>query len=142
MVNSRSAQFVPSSCQIRARSLARAHALRPELRERDAADVIHALMSPEVYRLLVGDRGWTPERYPRVARDDPRTATDLNLVAAPIGVGWHHALQGQVDLYTGFHRWHGLWVARSRGVGHRATSWLEVCDELELGRRLLRELLV
>jgi hypothetical protein len=63
VVNSRSAQFVPSSCQIRARSLARAHALRPELRERDAADVIHALMSPEVYRLLVGDRGWTPERY-------------------------------------------------------------------------------
>jgi hypothetical protein len=22
-------------------------------------------MSPEVYRLLVGDRGWTPERYQR-----------------------------------------------------------------------------
>jgi AcrR family transcriptional regulator len=46
-----------------ARSIARAHALKPGLRERDAADVIHALMSPEVYRLLVGDRGWTPERY-------------------------------------------------------------------------------
>jgi AcrR family transcriptional regulator len=46
-----------------ARSLARAHALKPGLRERDAADVIHALMSPEVYRLLVGDRTWTPERY-------------------------------------------------------------------------------
>jgi len=46
-----------------ARSLARAHALKPGLRQRDAADVIHALMSPEVYRLLVGDRGWTPERY-------------------------------------------------------------------------------
>jgi AcrR family transcriptional regulator len=46
-----------------ARSLARAHALRPGLRERDAADLIHMLMSPEVYRLLVGDRGWTPERY-------------------------------------------------------------------------------
>ena len=46
-----------------ARSLARAHALKPGLRERDAADLIHALMSPEVYRLLVGDRGWTPERY-------------------------------------------------------------------------------
>lgn len=46
-----------------ARSLSRAHALRPGLRERDAADLIHALMSPEVYRLLVGDRGWTPERY-------------------------------------------------------------------------------
>ena len=43
--------------------LARSGALRPPLRERDAADIIHALMSPEVYRLLVGDRGWPPERY-------------------------------------------------------------------------------
>lgn len=48
-----------------ARSLARAGALRPKLRERDAADIIHALMSPEVYRLLVVDRGWQPERYER-----------------------------------------------------------------------------
>ena len=48
-----------------ARSLAHAGALRPELRERDAADIIHALMSPEVYRLLVVDRGWRPERYER-----------------------------------------------------------------------------
>jgi AcrR family transcriptional regulator len=46
-----------------ARSLARAGTLKPGLRERDAADLIHALMSPEVYRLLVGDRRWTPERY-------------------------------------------------------------------------------
>jgi AcrR family transcriptional regulator len=46
-----------------ARSLARVGALRPKLRERDAADIIHALMSPEVYRLLVCDRGWPPERY-------------------------------------------------------------------------------
>ena len=48
-----------------ARSLARAGALRPELRERDAADMIHALMSPEVYRLLVVDRGWKTQRYER-----------------------------------------------------------------------------
>jgi AcrR family transcriptional regulator len=46
-----------------ARSLARAGALRPELKERDAADVIHALMSPEVHHLLVSDRGWSGERY-------------------------------------------------------------------------------
>jgi AcrR family transcriptional regulator len=46
-----------------ARSLARAGALRPELGEPEAADIIHALMSPEVYRLLVGDRGWTGEQY-------------------------------------------------------------------------------
>ena len=44
-------------------SLARAGALRPKLRERDAGDLIHALMSPEMYRLLVVDRGWSPERY-------------------------------------------------------------------------------
>jgi len=48
-----------------AHSLARAGALRPELRERDAADVIHALMSPELYRLLVVDRRWRTERYER-----------------------------------------------------------------------------
>jgi AcrR family transcriptional regulator len=48
-----------------ARSLARAGALRPNLRERDAADIIHALMSPEVYMLLVQDRGWQSERYER-----------------------------------------------------------------------------
>jgi AcrR family transcriptional regulator len=46
-----------------ARSLARIGALRPKLREREAADIIHALMSPEVYRLLVGDRGWRPKQY-------------------------------------------------------------------------------
>jgi len=48
-----------------ARTLARAGALRPKLGERDAAAIIHALMSPEVYRLLVSDRGWTPQRYQR-----------------------------------------------------------------------------
>ena len=48
-----------------ARSLARAGALRPGLRERDAADIIHALLSPEMYRLTVVDRGWPPDRYRR-----------------------------------------------------------------------------
>jgi AcrR family transcriptional regulator len=52
-----------------ARSLAGVGALRPKLRERDAADIIHALMSPEVYRLLVGDRGWPPERYQQWLKD-------------------------------------------------------------------------
>lgn len=46
-----------------ARVLARAHALKAGLKERDAADLIHALMSPEMYVLFVADRGWTPERY-------------------------------------------------------------------------------
>ncbi len=48
-----------------ARSLARARVLRPDLRERDAADIIHALLSPELYRLLVVDRGWRTDRYER-----------------------------------------------------------------------------
>ena len=48
-----------------ARSLAAAGALRPPLQADDAGDIIHALMSPEVYGLLVGDRGWPPDRYER-----------------------------------------------------------------------------
>jgi AcrR family transcriptional regulator len=52
-----------------ARSLARVGALRPKLRERDVTDIIHALMSPEVYRLLVCDRGWPPERYEQWLKD-------------------------------------------------------------------------
>jgi AcrR family transcriptional regulator len=34
-----------------------------------ASDIVHALMSPEMYRLLVTDRGWTPERYQLWAAD-------------------------------------------------------------------------
>lgn len=48
-----------------ARSLSRAGALQPGLKERDAADLVHALLSPELYRLLVLDRGWPSERYQR-----------------------------------------------------------------------------
>jgi AcrR family transcriptional regulator len=51
-----------------ARSLARSGDLRPGLRERDAADIIHALASPEVYGLLVFDRGWSGERYEKWLR--------------------------------------------------------------------------
>ena len=46
-----------------ARSLARAGSLRKGVSARDAADVIHALMAPELYQLFVADRGWSPERY-------------------------------------------------------------------------------
>jgi AcrR family transcriptional regulator len=45
-----------------ARSLARAGALREGVGAREAADIVHALMSPELYQLLVSDRGWAPER--------------------------------------------------------------------------------
>jgi AcrR family transcriptional regulator len=62
------------------RALARAGALRPDLKERDAADVIHALMSPEMYRLLVVDRGWDPDRYERWLT---RTLVDQLLPPAP-----------------------------------------------------------
>lgn len=46
-----------------ARSITRTGSLRAPLRERDAADIIYALASPEVYGLLVFDRGWSPDRY-------------------------------------------------------------------------------
>ncbi len=37
--------------------------LRPDLTIQDAADIIWATNSPEVYVLLTAQRGWTPERY-------------------------------------------------------------------------------
>jgi AcrR family transcriptional regulator len=51
---------------------------RAGLRERDVADLIHALLSPELYRLLVVDRGWKPERYERWL-----TATLVDQLLAP-----------------------------------------------------------
>jgi AcrR family transcriptional regulator len=45
------------------RALARTGSLRAGLTADTAADVIHALMSPEVYGLLVIDRSWPPARY-------------------------------------------------------------------------------
>jgi AcrR family transcriptional regulator len=45
------------------RALQRMRALRADVKVRDAEDRVHALMSPEVYRLLVVDRGWSPDRY-------------------------------------------------------------------------------
>jgi AcrR family transcriptional regulator len=43
--------------------------LRTGLTADAAADIVHALMSPEVYRLLVVDRGWTPARYQQWATE-------------------------------------------------------------------------
>jgi len=63
-------------------SLARSGALRPELKERDAADIIHALMSPEVYRLLVDERAWPPGRYEQWLKD---ILTNQLLAAATAG---------------------------------------------------------
>ena len=39
------------------------------LRERDAADIIYALASPDLYGLLVLDRNWTGDRYEAWLRD-------------------------------------------------------------------------
>jgi AcrR family transcriptional regulator len=47
------------------RALLRSGALRAGLSQSDAADLVHALMSPDLYRLLVVDRGWTPGRFQR-----------------------------------------------------------------------------
>ena len=65
-----------------ARALAQRKALRPTLREPDAKDIIHALVSPEMYRLLVVDRGWPPAKYETWLIE---TLTD-QLLAAPTEV--------------------------------------------------------
>jgi AcrR family transcriptional regulator len=52
-----------------ASALSRCGALRPGVKEQDAADIIHALMSPEVYRLLVDERAWPLARYEQWLRD-------------------------------------------------------------------------
>lgn len=79
-----------------ARALALSGALRPELRERDAGDIIHALASPEVYGLLVLDRGWTGKRYESWLREiligqllseEPRQARNSKQHARPGDAG-------------------------------------------------------
>ena len=52
-----------------AAALTRSKSLRPGVRAQDAADVIHALASPELYRLLVIDRNWPDDRYQRWLAD-------------------------------------------------------------------------
>ncbi|BBY81487.1 TetR/AcrR family transcriptional regulator [Mycolicibacterium pulveris] len=47
------------------RALDRVDALRPGLRRSEAADIVYTLMSPDVYRLLVVERGWSTKRYER-----------------------------------------------------------------------------
>jgi AcrR family transcriptional regulator len=48
-----------------ASALAETNALRSGFDAHDAADIIHALASPELYGLLVIDRSWPPDRYER-----------------------------------------------------------------------------
>jgi AcrR family transcriptional regulator len=56
-------------------------ALRPGLTARAAADIVHAIASPEVYHLLVTERGWTPDRY------TPWLASTLTAQLLPDGAG-------------------------------------------------------
>jgi AcrR family transcriptional regulator len=46
-----------------AESLAAKGALAPELDVQRATDILWTIMHPDLWRLLVGDRGWTPEQY-------------------------------------------------------------------------------
>jgi AcrR family transcriptional regulator len=50
-----------------AADLAAVDALRVDLGE--AADIVWATNAPEFYQLLVGQRGWTPQRYERFLAD-------------------------------------------------------------------------
>lgn len=45
------------------RMAARKNALRPDLSAEEATDILWALGSPEIYRLFVRERRWTPQRY-------------------------------------------------------------------------------
>ena len=49
--------------------LAATGALRPELSVEEVADVLWSMNSPELYLLLVGRRGWDPDRYQRWLAD-------------------------------------------------------------------------
>jgi len=51
------------------RMVAGSDGLRDGRSEDDAADILYTLGSPEAYRLLVVDRGWSPPRFERWYRD-------------------------------------------------------------------------
>ena len=52
-----------------ARALHREGHLRPDVSAEEAGDMLWTCNSPEVYELLVLQRGWTPERYGRWVAD-------------------------------------------------------------------------
>ncbi|MER7080740.1 transcriptional regulator, TetR family [Saccharopolyspora kobensis] len=52
-----------------AKSLVAKPGARPGLSATEAADILFALLSPELYLLLVRDRAWTPERWEQWARE-------------------------------------------------------------------------
>ena len=52
-----------------ARALHQEGQLRPDVSVEEAGDMLWTCNSPEVYELLVVQRGWTPERYGRWVAD-------------------------------------------------------------------------
>ncbi len=46
-----------------AQSLADKRALKPDLTDERATDILWAMGSAEMYRMLVVDRGWSPSEY-------------------------------------------------------------------------------
>lgn len=50
-------------------ALRRRRALRPGLGVQRATDILWTLNHPDVYRLLVGERGWTPDQHERWLTD-------------------------------------------------------------------------
>lgn len=65
-----------------AAALAARGALEENLSESEAADIVYAAMSPDVYRIFTVERGWTPDRYEgwltrvlgSLLRDGPQSA--------------------------------------------------------------------
>jgi AcrR family transcriptional regulator len=52
-----------------ARSLVAKPGAKAQLSVEHTADVLFSLLSPELYRLLIRDRGWTPQRFEQWAHD-------------------------------------------------------------------------
>jgi TetR/AcrR family transcriptional regulator, regulator of autoinduction and epiphytic fitness len=59
--------------------LASKNALKPELAIETATEILWSLSSPEIYRLLVRERGWTPQRY-----EDWLADTAITLLLRPV----------------------------------------------------------
>lgn len=56
-----------------ARGLAERGALRADVEESDALDILYTLMSPDTYRVFTAERGWSTERYARWVGDALRS---------------------------------------------------------------------
>ena len=71
-----------------AKSLDDRSALRPDLDINRAADILWTLNHPDVWQLLVGQRGWTPEQYEHWFADAARSQ-----LLAPASSRVHHSPQ-------------------------------------------------